>query len=143
VAGSDRSDQGLKELPDGILREAVPTRLDPSCGPEPPLTDRRLVGTRRCWSIPIVAYQLGEFSRGDARNLRLMTTSMWRGALWSHHSVSRTFGPRFVFRSCTWPPRHGSWRPLPDAAYGPSSRRPLVHLTRVLALAAAPRSGFG
>ena len=86
VAGVDRSEQGLNELPDGIRREAAdPT--DPAAARS--VVDRIAaeVGPPEVLVNTIGAYQLGEALAATPEDLRLMIDVNVGAALWLTQAV--------------------------------------------------------
>jgi len=133
VAGVDRSEEGLKELPEGIRREAA----DPAAARG--VVDRIAaeVSPPEVLVNTIGAYQLGEALAATPEDLRLMIDVKMGAALWLTQAVVpylRERGSGSVV--------HGAARPGLEQAAGMAayavSKAALVHLTRVLDLELRP-----
>jgi NAD(P)-dependent dehydrogenase (short-subunit alcohol dehydrogenase family) len=110
VVGIDRSEDGLKELPDGIRYElgdatdaavarALVERIATDVGPP-----EVLVNT-------IGAYHLGAALDATPEDLRLMIDINAGTALWLTQAVAPYMRDRGSGPSCTWPPVLDSSRP--------------------------------
>jgi len=122
VAGVDRSEEGLKELPDGIRREAA--------DPTDPAAARSVVDRIAAEAGPpqVLVNTIGTFRPGEALtatpgDLRLMIDVNVGAALWLTQAVVPYLRERVRVRSCTWPPAR-AWSRLPGWPPTPSARRP-------------------
>jgi NAD(P)-dependent dehydrogenase (short-subunit alcohol dehydrogenase family) len=136
VAGVDRSEEGLKELPDGIRREAA--------DPAGPAAARSAVDRIAAEAGPpqvlvntIGAYQLGEALAATPQDLRLMIDVNVGAALWLTQAVVPYLQDRGSGSVV-----HVAARPGLEPAAGMAtyavSKAALVHLTRVLDLELRP-----
>ncbi len=139
VAGVDRSEEGLKELPDGIRREAA----DPT-DPADPAAARRVVdriaaevGPPEVLVNTIGAYQLGEALAATPEDLRLMIDVNVGAALWLTQAVVPYLRERGSGSVVHVAARTGLEPAAGMAAYA-VSKAALVHLTRVLDLELRP-----
>ena len=139
VAGVDRSEEGLKELPDGIRREAA----DPA-DPADPAAAREVVGRIAAEVGPpevlvntIGMYHLGEALAATPEDLRLMMDVNMGAALWLTQAVVpylRERGPGSIVHVAARP----GLEPAAGMATYAVSKAALVHLTRVLDLELRP-----
>jgi NAD(P)-dependent dehydrogenase (short-subunit alcohol dehydrogenase family) len=130
VAGIDRSEKGLKELPDGIRREAA----DPTDqGAARDAVDRVAaeVGPPDVLVNTIGAYQLGEALAATPADLRLMIDVNVGPALWMTQAVVPYMRDRGSGSIVHVTARPGLEPTAGMAAYA-VSKAALVHLTRVL-----------
>ena len=108
VAGVDRSEEGLKDLPDGIRHEAAdPT--DPAAARS--VIDRIAaeVGPPEVLVNTIGTYGLGEALTATPEDLRLMIDVNVGAALWLNQAMSRTCGTAVRFhRARGRPPGPGA-----------------------------------
>jgi len=139
VVGVDRSEEGLKELPDGIRREAA----DPT-DPADPAAARRVVdriaaevGPPEVLVNTIGAYQLGEALAATPEDLRLMIDVNVGAALWLTQAVVPYLRERGSGSVVHVAARPGLEPTVGMAAYA-VSKAALVHLTRVLDLELRP-----
>jgi len=122
MAGVDRNEGALKELPDSIRRE-VANPADPAAAGS--VVDRIAaeVGPPEVLVNTIGTYGLGEALTATPGDLRLMIDVNLGAALWLNQAVSRTCGTAVRVRSCTWLPAR-AWSRRPGWPPAPSARRP-------------------
>jgi NAD(P)-dependent dehydrogenase (short-subunit alcohol dehydrogenase family) len=139
VAGVDRSEAALKQLPDGIRTEAA----DPA-GPAGPAAARAVVdriaaeaGPPKVLVNTIGAYHLGEALTATPDDLRLMIDVNVGPALWLTQAVAPYLRDRGSGSIVHVAARPGLEPAAGMAAYA-VSKAALVHLTRVLDLELRP-----
>jgi NAD(P)-dependent dehydrogenase (short-subunit alcohol dehydrogenase family) len=139
VAGVDRSEEALNELPDGIRREAA----DPA-DPTDPAAARSVVDRIAAEAGPpevlvntIGAYRLGEALTATPEDLRLMIDVSVGAALWLTQAVVPYLRERGSGSIVHVAARPGLEPAAGMAAYAVSNAA-LVHLTRVLDLELRP-----
>ena len=122
VAGVDRSEEALKQLPDGI-------RGDPA-DPADPAAARTAVdriaaelGPPEVLVNTIGAYRLGEALKATPEDLRLMIDVNVGAALWLTQAVVPYLRDRGSGAIVTWPPAR-AWSRPPGWPPTPSARRP-------------------
>jgi len=136
MAGVDRNEGALKELPDSIRRE-VANPADPAAAGS--VVDRIAaeVGPPEVLVNTTGTYGLGEALTATPGDLRLMIDVNLGAALWLNQAVSRTRGT-----AVRVPIVHVAARPGLEPAAGMAacavSKAALVHLTRVLDLELRP-----
>src|SRR6266566_1996909 len=136
VAGVDRNKEGLKELPDGIRREAA--------DPADPAAARGVVDRIAAKAGPlevlvntIGTYRLGEALTATPEDLRLMIDVHVGAALWLTQAVAPYLRDRGSGSIVHVAARPGLEPAAGMAAYA-VSKAALVHLTRVLDLELRP-----
>ena len=133
VAGVDRNQDALKELPDGIRREAA----DPAAARS--VLDRIAaeIGPPEVLVNTIGTYRLGEALTATPENLRLMIDVNVGAALWLTQAVVPYLRERGSGSVVHMAARPGLEPAAGMAAYA-VSKAALVHLTRVLDLELRP-----
>ena len=136
VVGVDRNEQGLKELPDGIRREAGDA-TDPAAAKS--LIDRvaAAVGPPEVLVNTIGTYHLGDALAATPEDLRLMIDVNVGPALWLTQAVvpyMRERGSGSIVHVTARP----GLEPTAGMATYAVSKAALVHLTRVLDLELRP-----
>src|SRR5712692_11448517 len=137
VVGVDRSEEGLKELPDGIRREAAdPT--EPAAARS--VVDRIAaeVGPPEVLVNTIGTYHLGEALTATPEDLRLMIDVNVGAALWLTQAVVPYLRERGSGSIVHVAARPGLEPAAGMAAYA-VSKAALVHLTRILDVELRPR----
>ncbi len=136
VVGVDRSEEGLKELPDGI-RSEVGDATDPAVAKN--LVDRIAaeVGPPVALVNAIGTYHLGEALDATLEDLRLMVDVNAGSALWLTQAVAPYMRDRGTGVIVHVAARPGLEPTAGMATYG-VSKAALVHLTRVLDLELRP-----
>jgi NAD(P)-dependent dehydrogenase (short-subunit alcohol dehydrogenase family) len=136
VAGVDRSEEGLKELPDDIWRETA--------DPTDPAAARAVVDRIAAEVGPpeVLVNTIGMFHPGDAltvtqEDLRLMIDVNVGAALWLTQAVARYLRDRGSGSIVHVAARPGL-EPTAGMATAAVSKAALVHLTRVLDLELRP-----
>jgi NAD(P)-dependent dehydrogenase (short-subunit alcohol dehydrogenase family) len=136
VAGVDRNEEGLKELPDGIRREAA--------DPTDPAAARAVVDRIAAEAGPpqvlvntIGTYRLGEALTATPEDLRLLIDVNVGAALWLTQAVAPYLRDRGAGSIVHVAARPGLEPAAGMAAYA-VSKAALVHLTRVLDLELRP-----
>jgi NAD(P)-dependent dehydrogenase (short-subunit alcohol dehydrogenase family) len=136
VVGVDRSEEGLKELPDGIRREAA--------DPADPAAARAVVDRIAAEVGPpeVLVNTIGMFHPGDAltvtpEDLRLMIDVNVGAALWLTQAVAPYLRDRRSGSIVHVAARPGL-EPAAGMATAAVSKAALVHLTRVLDLELRP-----
>jgi NAD(P)-dependent dehydrogenase (short-subunit alcohol dehydrogenase family) len=136
VAGIDRSEEGLKELPDGIRREAAdPT--DPAAGRDAIDRIAAEVGPPEVLVNTIGTYHLGDALAATPDDLRLMIDVNVGPALWLTQAVVpylRDHGSGAIVHVTARP----GLEPTAGMAAYAVSKAALAHLTRVLDLELRP-----
>jgi NAD(P)-dependent dehydrogenase (short-subunit alcohol dehydrogenase family) len=136
VAGIDRSEEGLKELPDGIRREAAdPT--DPAAGRDAIDRIAAEVGPPEVLVNTIGTYHLGDALAATPDDLRLMIDVNVGLALWLTQAVVpylRDHGSGAIVHVSARP----GLEPTAGMAAYAVSKAALAHLTRVLDLELRP-----
>jgi NAD(P)-dependent dehydrogenase (short-subunit alcohol dehydrogenase family) len=139
VAGTDRSEEGLKELPDGIRREVTdPTDpTDPAAARSAVDRIAAEVGPPEVLVNTIGIYHLGEALAATPEDLRLMIDVNVGAALWLTQAVvpyMRDRGSGFIVHVTARP----GLEPTAGMATYAVSKAALAHLTRVLDLELRP-----
>src|ERR1700691_1405002 len=131
VAGVDRSEEGLKELPDGIRRETA--------DPADPAAARSAaeVGPPEVLVNTIGMYHLGDALSATPDDLRLMIDVNVGPALWLTQAVVPYLRERGSGSIVHVAARPGLEHPAGMATYA-VSKAALVHLTRLLDLELRP-----
>jgi NAD(P)-dependent dehydrogenase (short-subunit alcohol dehydrogenase family) len=136
AVGVDRSEKGLKELPDGIRRE-VADSVDPAAARS--VVDRIAaeIGPPEVLVNTIGTYHLGEALTATPEDLRLMIDVNVGAALWLTQAVVpylRERGSGSIVHIASRP----GLEPAAGVATYAVSKAALVHLTRVLDLELRP-----
>jgi NAD(P)-dependent dehydrogenase (short-subunit alcohol dehydrogenase family) len=136
VVGVDRSEEGLKQLPDGVRYE-VGDATDPAVARS--VVDRIAgeVGPPEVLVNTIGAYHLGEALAATPEDLRLMVDVNAGTALWLTQAVAPYMRDRGAGAIVHVAARPGLEPTAGMATYG-VSKAALVHLTRVLDLELRP-----